>query len=78
MNKILVSIVLAVILVVGINKVTDLIFYVEKPEKSAYQVESVTSVAKTTSSETSSEVGVPLLVIRPIEVCMDHRNWLVF
>ena len=55
MNKILVSIVLAVILVVGINKVTDLIFYVEKPEKSAYQVESVTTVAKTTSSETSSD-----------------------
>jgi len=55
MNKILVSIVLAVILVVGINKVTDLIFYVEKPEKSAYQVESVTTVAETTASETSSD-----------------------
>ena len=54
MNKIIVSIVFAIILVLGINKVTDIIFYVEKPEKSAYQVESVTSVASTTSAETSS------------------------
>ena len=35
MNKIIVSIVFAIILVLGINKVTDVIFYVEKPEKSA-------------------------------------------
>ena len=54
MNKIIVSIVFAVILVLGINKVTDVIFYVEKPEKSAYQVASVTTVANTTSTETSS------------------------
>ena len=54
MNKIIVSIVFAVILVLGINKVTDVIFYVEKPEKSAYQVASVTTVASTTSSETGS------------------------
>ena len=57
MNKIIVSIVFAIILVLGINKVTDVIFYVEKPEKSAYQVASVTAVASTTSAETSSESG---------------------
>ena len=54
MNKIIVSIVFAIILVLGINKVTDVIFYVEKPEKSAYQVASVTTVASTTSAETDS------------------------
>ena len=54
MNKIIVSIVLTVILVWGINKITDAIFYIEKPEKSAYQVANVTTVASTTSSETSS------------------------
>ena len=57
MNKIIVSIVFAIILILGINKVTDVIFYVEKPEKSAYQVASVTTVASTTSAETSSETG---------------------
>ena len=54
MNKIIVSIILAIILILGINKVTDVIFYVEKPEKSAYQVEGITTVASTTSAETSS------------------------
>ena len=54
MNKIIVSIVFAIILVLGINKVTDVIFYVEKPGKSAYQVATVTTVASTTSAETGS------------------------
>lgn len=55
MNKIIVSIAFAVILVLGINKIADSIFYVEKPEKSAYQVASTITVASTTASETSSE-----------------------
>ena len=54
MNKIIVSIVLAVFLVLGINKITDAIFYVEKPEKSAYHVASITTVASTTSTEESA------------------------
>jgi len=55
MNKIIVSIVLAIFLVLGINKISDVIYYVEKPEKSAYQVDSVVSVASTTSTESNSE-----------------------
>ena len=56
MNKIVASIILAVILILGINKITDIIFYVEKPEKSAYQVASVTTTttAETTSASSSS------------------------
>ncbi len=54
MNKIIVSIVLTIVLIVGINKITDVIFYVEKPEKSAYQVSSVTTVASSSSAEESS------------------------
>ena len=55
MNKIIVSIVLTIILVIGINKVTDVIYYVENPEKSAYQVANVTTAASTTASETNSD-----------------------
>ena len=55
MNKIIVSIVLTVILVLGINKIADSIFYVEKPEKSAYQVASVVTAVSTTTSQTNSE-----------------------
>ena len=54
MNKIIVSIVFALVLILGINKITDLIFYVEKPEKSAYQVATVTT-STSTSAETSSK-----------------------
>ena len=55
MNKIIVSIVFAIILVLGINKVADVIFHVEKPEKSAYQVAGVTTAASTTVNNGSSE-----------------------
>jgi len=55
MNKIIVSIVFAVILIVGINKIADSIFYVEKPEKSAYQIASTTTASSITTSETNSE-----------------------
>ena len=59
MNKIVVSIILAIILVLGINKIADIIFYVEKPEKSAYQVANIsaTATAETTSESLSSESG---------------------
>ena len=59
MNKIIASIILAVILVLGINKITDIIFYVEKPEKSAYQVANVstTTTTETTSASSSSGSG---------------------
>ena len=54
MNKIIVSVVFAIILVLGINKIADVIFYVEKPEKAAYQVASDTTTSSSTSSETTS------------------------
>ena len=55
MNKIIVSVVLAVILVVGINKVADQVFLVEKPERSAYQINDEIASTSSTTTETSSE-----------------------
>tara|TARA_B100000579_G_scaffold388639_1_gene361903 strand:+ start:5375 stop:5905 length:531 start_codon:yes stop_codon:yes gene_type:complete len=55
MNKIVVSVAFAVILLIGINKIADTIYNVEKPEKSAYQVTSSTTVDSTNASETNSE-----------------------
>jgi len=59
MNKIIASIILAIILILGINKITDIIFYVEKPEKSAYQVANVTTITRTetTSANSSAKSG---------------------
>ena len=57
MNKIFVSILFAVILVLGINKITDVIYHNPAPQTSAYQV-NVTTVAsnETQTSSESSEV----------------------
>jgi cytochrome c len=55
MNKVIVSIVLVLILILGINKITDSIYYVEKPEKSAYQVDSMIMADSTSSTEKSSD-----------------------
>ena len=52
MNKIIVSIVLTITLIFGINKITDALYNVEKPEKSAYQVTSITE-AETNTDENS-------------------------
>ena len=57
MNKIVASIILAVVLVLGINKIADIIFYVEKPEKSAYQVASVSTATTTETVSTNSSAG---------------------
>ena len=46
-NKIIAAIIFTVLVVFGIDKVTDLIFYVEKPKEAAYVVEA--PVAKTAS-----------------------------
>jgi len=57
MNKIIVSIVFAVILVLVINKITDVIYYVEKPKKSAYQVANVSTTTSTKTTSASSDIG---------------------
>ena len=64
MNKIIASIILAVILVLGINKITDIIFYVEKPEKSAYQVADISATTtRETPSESSSSVSGEIMAL---------------
>ena len=55
MNKIIVSVILVILLILGINKITDIIFYVGKPEKSIYQVEGVTTKTTTKTASTNSD-----------------------
>ena len=64
MNKIIVSIILAIILVLGINKITDVIFHVKKPEKSAYQVAQVsTSTTTKTTSSSSNDSSEDIMTL---------------
>ena len=53
MNKIVVSIVLALILVVGINKLSDIVYQINKLDKSAYQIDDTTEVVSSTNEKTS-------------------------
>ena len=51
-NKIIAAVVVIFIVIFGITKISDIIYYVEKPSKSAYKVE----FAETDSSKASSTV----------------------
>jgi len=57
MNKIAVSILFAIILVLGINKIANVIFYVEKPENSAYKITTVTTASTSTATNSSENVS---------------------
>jgi cytochrome c len=51
LNKIIAAVLLTALIVIGINKFADSVFYVEKPKQSAYEVEGVelaSSAEKTT------------------------------
>ena len=51
-NKIIAAIVVIFVVIFGITKISDIIYYVEKPSKSAYKVE----FAETDSTKTSTTV----------------------
>ena len=47
LNKIIAAVLMTALIVIGINKIGDSIFYVEKPKQSAYKVEGVELVSST-------------------------------
>jgi|TARA_B110000967_G_C18463990_1_gene354044 cytochrome c len=54
LNKIIGAVIMTALIVIGINKLSDAIFYVEKPEKSAYKVEGVELASS--DSKTTTEI----------------------
>ncbi len=54
-NKIVAAILMVALLVIGIGKLSDVIFHVEKPEKPGYSVEIETATVSTSSSSTEEE-----------------------
>ena len=54
LNKIIGAVLMTALIVIGINKLSDAIFHVEKPEKSAYKVEGVELASS--DSKTTAEV----------------------
>ncbi len=56
-NKIVAAILLVALLIIGIGKLSDIIFYVEKPERPGYEVkvEEAVTVSSQSSSDASEE-----------------------
>ena len=68
LNKIIAAILATVVVVFGINKVTDIIFTPDKPQQSAYKVEKVERTLASASSTGKAAVGInELLAMGTVE-----------
>ena len=56
LNKIIAAVLMTVLIVIGINKLGDSIFHVEKPKQSAYKVEGVELISVTGTTTEVKEV----------------------
>jgi cytochrome c len=64
-NKIVAAVLLVALLVIGIGKLSDVIFYVEKPEKPAYSVEveqAVASISQATAETIEEKIDIAALM----------------
>ena len=61
-NKIVAAVLMVALIVIGIGKLSDVIFYVEKPDKPGYSVEVESSVVST-STETKDEVKIDIAAL---------------
>ena len=55
-NKIIAAILLTALIVIGIGKFTDILFYVEKPKESAYKIEGLETVLTKNASVSETKV----------------------
>ena len=68
LNKIIAAILATVVMVFGINKVTDIIFIPDKPQQSAYKVEKIEPALASASNTGQATVGISeLLAMGTIE-----------
>ena len=63
-NIIVAAVLMVALLVIGIGKLSDVIFHVEKPETPGYsvEVETATTVSTTSSSTTSDKIDISALM----------------
>ena len=62
LNKIIAAVLATVVVVFGINKVTDIIFTPDKPQQSAYKVEKIEPTLASASSAGQAAVGISELL----------------
>ena len=63
-NKIVAAVLLVALLIIGISKISNIIFHVDKPEKPGYtvEVEQISSEPTTTTSEVEEKIDIVALM----------------
>ena len=62
-NKIVAAVLLVALLVIGINKLSNVIFYVEKPEKPGYEIEVEQELTTSTTATVAEENKVDIAAL---------------
>ena len=78
LNKIIAAILMVGLLLIGIGKISKIIFHVEKPEKPGYavEVEKVVSASSISTEVTKEEVDKSIEIIK--KVCFEiHPDILI-
>ena len=63
-NKIIASILLTALIIIGIGKIVDILFYVEKPKLSAYKVEGIDQDSSSQQKSVKTEQAVEAVDIK--------------
>ncbi len=65
-NKIIASILLTALIIIGIGKIVDILFYVEKPKMSAYKVEGIDQTVSTKETTSKTEKAAEAVDIKQL------------
>ena len=65
-NKIIASILLTALIIIGIGKIVDILFYVEKPKLSAYKVEGIDQDSSNQQKSVKTEQAVEAVDIKTL------------
>ena len=61
-NKIIAAVIVTVLIVIGISKISDFMFHVDKPQMAAYKVEAMDSDGNVSLATTESDVDISALL----------------
>ena len=63
-NKIIAAVLLVALLIIGISKLSNVVFYVEKPEKPGYtvEIEQVSSTSSTSTKQVEEKIDMTVLM----------------
>ena len=66
LNKIIAAVLLTALIVIGIGKFADVLFYIEKPKESAYKIEGLEVVTTSASSTGAEDKAIEVVDIKQL------------